>query len=179
MSSEFKFNPITTSKPDVKTFEVFRGRRFYGHLHITRDGVKVYMGLRHPAEFYRLGNGWAMDCDLLRALRMRGVKAIGVDVVGEQAGEGMRYITQARHFYPEAGQEFGGDCDSSANRDQKQRFVRVEFFRRQEGLSIASKRFTDHAKKWKPKRAEKWELDLLKAVTAEEKAKLALETMAA
>lgn len=177
--SEFRFNPITTSKTDRKTFEVFRGRAFYGHLHIKNTGEKIYMAMRHPTEIYRAGNGWAMDEDLIRALRTRAVGFIGVDVVGEQAGEGEQYLTLARHFYPETGEEFGGKCDSSSNRKYPQRFVRIEFFRRKTGVSIASKRYADYAKKWKPKKAEKWEKDLLTAVVAEEKAAAALGALAA
>lgn len=177
--SDFRFNPITTSKTDRKTFEVFRGRAFYGHLHIKNTGEKIYMAMRHPAEFYRVGNGWAMDEDLIRALRLRAVGFIGVDVVGEAAGEGVQYLTHARHFSPETGEEFGGQCDNSANRKIKQRFVRIEYFRRKDGVSIASKRYTDHAKKWKPKKAEKWELDLLTAVVAEERAIAAVAALTA
>lgn len=177
--SDFRFNPITTSKTDRKTFEVFRGRAFYGHLHIKNTGEKIYMAMRHPTEIYRAGNGWAMDEDLIRALRTRAVAFIGVDVVGEQAGEGQQYLTLAKHFYPESGGEFGGSCDDSANRKVKQRFVRLEFFRRKDGVSIASKRYTDHAKKWKPKKAEKWEKDLLTAVVAEEKATATIEALVA
>lgn len=172
--SDFKFNPIATGKADRKTFEVFRGRRFYGHLHVMESGLKIYMALRHKSEFYRAGNGWAMDEDLLRALRMRGVTIIGVDVVGDEAGEGEQHITQASNYRAEHGKDFGGECDNSPNREVKQRYVRIEFFKCKPGVSIASKRFSDHAKKWKVKKAEKWERDLYSAVMAEEKAIKAL-----
>ncbi len=174
MTSAFRFAPIPSGRPDRTTFEVFRGRRFYGHYHVFKTGARVYMALRHRSEVYRAGNGWAMDNDLVRLLRTRGCNAIGVDVVGDEAGEGERYVTQAHFYDPKHGNDFGGECDKSSARDTPQRFVRLEFFKRQTGLSIASKRYTDYAKRWRPKKAERWETDLAKMIAADEGAGMKL-----